>query len=72
MCGESECLFVVGNTAYPGKIQCFTVTDGFVVSMVNDKHKKCNIERFDDIQSMTSHVIQLLKEWFPAKTIENS
>jgi hypothetical protein len=72
MCGEHECLFVVGNTAYPGQVQCFTVTEEFVISIVDNSHKKAKHDVCSDVNSVASCVIQLLKKWFPAKTLENT
>ena len=60
-------MFVVGNKAYPGQIHYFTVNKSHEVHFISDNHSPILYKSFDTEQEVVSCIIELLKEWFPAK-----
>lgn len=69
MMSANEMMFAVGNKAYPKEPHYFTVTNTYVVNLLNDSHKRILYKECNDITEVAACVISLLKEWFPAKGI---
>jgi hypothetical protein len=64
---ETEVLFVVGSKAYPRQQNYFIINDNHEVLLIDDCHLKTIFAKCSDDQEVVATVIQLLKEWFPAK-----
>ena len=64
---ETEHLFVVGNSAYPGRTYCFIVNEECEISMATDDWKKELLVKCSSCSDVVGCVIGKLKEWFPAR-----
>lgn len=65
---DKEIMFVVGHKEYPREPQYFVLQSN-TIYLLTDDHKKSVYKECDGEQSILSSVIELLKLWFPAKTI---
>lgn len=66
---QDEILFAVGNKAYPAETHYFVISESNEIFFVNDSHKKELHKKCANREEVVSSVIELLKEWFPAKKI---
>ena len=66
---DDEIMFAVGNKAYPKEPRYFTVKSDHSIFLLDDSHKRILHEQCSDVNGVTSGVIALLKEWFPAKQL---
>ena len=66
---NDEILFVVGSKAYPTQTHYFVVDSGWTMFFLSDEHKKELHRECESATEVVSTVIELLKEWFPAKKI---
>ena len=66
---ENEVLFAVGSKAYPAEPHYFVIDSDYCLFFVNDMHKKEVYKQCADKNEIISEIINLLKEWFPAKKI---
>ena len=64
---SDEVLFAVGNRAYPRQPHFFIVTRNMSVLVLENDNSKTFIDNCMDNSSVANCIIQLLKEWFPAK-----
>ncbi len=64
---DDETMFVVGNKAYPKEPHFFVISSDYTIYFLNDSHKKILHKQCDNLSHVTSEIIVLLKEWFPAK-----
>lgn len=62
-----EMLFAVGNKGYPRQPHFFLLKNDLSISILENDNTKTFIQKCEDSSSVTKCVIQLLKEWFPAK-----
>ena len=65
---SDEVMFVVGHKEYPKEPQYFLLHNN-TIYLLTDEHKKYVYKECDGEQSILSSVIELLKQWFPAKII---
>ena len=66
---ETELMFAVGNTAYPGEPHYFIATTNYTIFLLTDSHRRTEYRQHIDTKEVTNSVIELLKEWFPAKQL---
>lgn len=64
---NGEVLIAVGSTAYPKQTHYFIVDEDYDVFLITDEHKKELFRKCEDCIGVVKCVIELLKEWFPAK-----
>ena len=64
---DGEAMIAVGSNAYPKQTQYFVVGKDNEVFLISDEHKKEMLRKCENDREVVECVIELLKEWFPAK-----
>ena len=64
---DGDAMLVVGSTAYPKQTRYFVVGKENEIFLINDEHKKEMLRECENEREVVECVIELLKEWFPAK-----
>ena len=67
---NEEMLFAVGNKSYPREPHFFLLSKDLTVSILENDNTKTLIKNCENNTSVVQCVIQLLKDWFPAKGLE--
>ena len=64
----NEVMFAVGHREYPKEVQYFVLKES-TIYLLTEKHKKYPYKECEDEKSILTNVIELLKLWFPAKSL---
>lgn len=64
---DTEIIFAVGSKAYPRQPHYFSITAANTINLINDDNKRMMIKQCETSEDVIHCIIELLKEWYPAK-----